>query len=88
VYSLPKWFNLILSTQNMGIDAKTVSMPCIFTEILTKARFSLIYTLCGLPKDDREALFTFLKSTAWGYRNSKKNFVRTVLQESGVWQPD
>ena len=52
---------------------------------------ALICILCGLPKGDRVASSRFLKSTSRRYRNSKNNFVRTVLQgcpKVGVWQPD
>jgi len=41
---------------------------------------ALICIFYGLPKDDRVASSRFLKSTSRRYRNSKKNFVRTVLQ--------
>ena len=74
------WF---FTPKNMCIDTKSILIPCVVTEILTKTRFSvmaaLICILCGLPKGDRVASSRFLKSTSRRYRNSKKNFVRTVL---------
>jgi len=40
----------------------------------------------GLPKDDRVASFRFLKSTPRRCENSKKDFVRAVLQGSPkIW---
>jgi len=74
----------------MAINTKLILIPCIITEILIKKRFSvmaaLICILSGLPKDARVASFRFLKSTLQRYRNSKKNFVWTVLQGSPkVW---
>ena len=41
----------------------------------------------GLPKDDIVASFRFLNSTPRTYRNSKKTFIRTVLQGSPkIWR--
>ena len=86
VESFLQWLNLILYPQNIEIDTKIVLISCIVTEILTKEGFSLMAALIcilgELPKDDKVASFGFLTSTPQRYGNSKKNFVRTVLQGS------
>jgi len=69
----------------MEIDTKTLDTMLV-TEILTKTRFSamaaLICILRVLPKDDRVASFRFLKRTFRRNGNSKKKFVRMLLQGS------
>jgi len=60
MWSLLKWLKFFIP-QNMGIDTK-ITLPGIFTEILTKTGFSvmaiLMCILCGL------ASFRFLESTS------------------------
>ena len=76
VESLLKWLILFFTPQIIGINTKIILISCIVTEIMTKARFSvvaaLICILRGLPKDDRVASFKFFKSTLQRYGNSKK----------------